>query len=197
MKILVIDNYDSFVYNLVHYLEMLTPAAVDVAKNDEITLEEVAEYDKIVLSPGPGIPKNAGLMPEIIKHFYKTKSILGVCLGHQALGEFFGFRLKQLDHPLHGISSTVQIYTSEGLFENMPATFKIGHYHSWVVEAHEPSEIKVTAQDNHGNVMAFQHKEYPVFGVQFHPESILTEYGLELLKNWLYYKPVYTYEQNG
>ncbi len=192
MKILVIDNYDSFVYNLVHYLETLTSAIIHVAKNDEITLEEVAEYDKIVLSPGPGIPKNAGLMPEIIKHFYTTKSILGVCLGHQALGEFFGFRLKQLHHPLHGISSTVQVYTSEALFENMPATFKIGHYHSWVVEAHEPSEIKVTAQDIHGNVMAFQHKEYPVFGVQFHPESVLTEFGLELLKNWLYYKPVHT-----
>lgn len=187
MRVLVIDNYDSFVHNLVHILENLEVSEITIVKNDEVSLSEVEKYDKILLSPGPGIPSEAGLMPDVIKQFYKTKSILGVCLGHQALGEFFGFNLKQLSQPLHGISTEVTAICNSKLFRDMPLKFKVGHYHSWIIEPTQFSdhEMEIIACDADGRVMAIQHKQLPIYGVQFHPESILTEYGKTIISNWL------------
>jgi len=186
VKILVIDNYDSFVYNLVHYIDALQVAdQIVVVKNDEISLAEIEKYDKVLLSPGPGLPKDAGIMPAVIKNFASSKSILGVCLGHQAIGECFGATLQNLDFPLHGISSEITVISEDYLFENLPKQFAIGHYHSWVVVKDASQELDILAVDAHGNIMALRHKTYDVRGVQFHPESILTEYGQELLTNWL------------
>lgn len=185
MKLLVIDNYDSFVFNIVHYLESLTDAEITVVKNDAISLDEVQAFDYILLSPGPGIPSQAGLMPQIIEKYHKTKSILGVCLGHQALGEFFGLQLKQLPQPLHGIADEISITQDSILFKNLPSAFDIGHYHSWVVSGKSSDELKIVALDTHQNIMAIEHKKYAVFGVQFHPESVLNQFGKEIFKNWL------------
>lgn len=186
MKLLVIDNYDSFVYNLVHYIISQQPDIhLSVAKNDALTLDHVAHYDKILLSPGPGLPKDAGIMPAVIKNFASSKSILGVCLGHQALGECFGASLENLTVPLHGMSSQMTVLQEDYLFENIPKQFAIGHYHSWVVKKGIYPELDTLAVDEFGNIMALRHKTYDVRGVQFHPESILTEYGQELLANWV------------
>jgi len=186
MKILVIDNYDSFVYNLVHMLYHLGLKQIDVIKNDKIHLEKVEFYDKILLSPGPGLPKEAGLMPEIIKNYANRKCILGVCLGHQAIAEFFGAQLKNLEEPLHGIASKVEIIYPSKLFENCPQQFFIGHYHSWVIEKNSIHQnLMVLAIDEYQNIMAIKHKNYEVYGVQFHPESILTEFGTQILSNWI------------
>lgn len=185
MKILVIDNYDSFVYNLVHILQALQIGSIDVIKNDEVELQSVKAYDKILLSPGPGIPKNAGLMPTIIQQYASAKSILGVCLGHQAIGENFGGTLINLNEPLHGIASDITILKQDYLFENVPLRFKIGHYHSWVVNHPLPKEIEILANDEKGNIMALKHIVYDVRGVQFHPESILTEHGKTIIENWI------------
>lgn len=187
MRILVIDNYDSFVHNLVHILENIEDSEITIVKNDKVSLSEVEKYDKILLSPGPGIPSEAGLMTDVIKKFYKTKSILGVCLGHQALGEFFGFNLKQLSQPLHGISTEITTICNSKLFKGMPLKFRVGHYHSWVIEPKDFSEhqIEIIACDDNGRVMAIQHKQLPIYGVQFHPESILTEYGKVIISNWM------------
>ncbi|ANQ50909.2 aminodeoxychorismate/anthranilate synthase component II [Flammeovirga sp. MY04] len=185
-KILVLDNYDSFVYNLVHYLRELGQE-VDIFRNDKITLEKVGKYDKILLSPGPGIPSEAGIMPQVIKEYASSKSILGVCLGHQAIGEAFGASLEN-NYPLHGVQDTAQVTTPDArLFQGLPNTFKIGHYHSWVIQSDSlaGTPLQVTARDEKGYVMAVQHKEFDVQGVQFHPESVLTEHGMEMLKNWV------------
>jgi anthranilate synthase component 2 len=186
MKILVLDNYDSFVYNLVHLLRELGHSP-EVFRNNKLPLEAVAAYDKILLSPGPGIPSEAGLMPQIIQAYAAQKSILGVCLGHQAIGEAFGAQLHNLPEVLHGISSTMHITdTSEPLFAGLPEQLSIGHYHSWVVEAGSlPESLRITATDERGHVMALAHTRYDVRGVQFHPESVMTAHGREMLANWL------------
>ena len=185
MDILVIDNYDSFVFNLVHILEALGVDKIDVVKNDRVEMNTIPAYDKILLSPGPGLPKDAGLMPEIIKMFAPFKSILGVCLGHQAIAECFGGTLFNLHEPLHGVASSITILKDDYLFANTPPYFNIGHYHSWAVSHDMPDDMEILAQDEHGNIMAIRHKVYDVRGVQFHPESILTEFGKIILGNWL------------
>ncbi len=183
-KILVIDNYDSFTYNLVHYLEDLDCEVV-VKRNDRLTLEEVTEFDKIVLSPGPGIPDEAGLLKEIIRTYAPTKSIFGVCLGQQAIGEVFGGSLINLDEVFHGIASKINITKKDILFKGMPKEIEVGRYHSWVVNPELPEVLEATSFDKNGQVMSLRHKEYDVCAVQFHPESILTPEGKKILENWL------------
>ena len=185
MKILVIDNYDSFVFNLVHYLKEITDAEIVVVKNDAFELDFVEQFDKILLSPGPGIPDEAGLLKQVIEKYAASKSIFGVCLGHQAIAEVFGCQLKNLEHPLHGFQSQIKIKRSDALFADLPAEFNIGHYHSWVVDPAIPDQIEITAVDQNEEIMAIRHKEFDVHGVQFHPESVLTEYGKEILSNWI------------
>ena len=182
-KVLVIDNYDSFTYNLVHYMEDLD-YEVSVVRNDEFSMDFAEKFDKILISPGPGIPDEAGQTKELIKRFYSTKSIMGVCLGHQAIGEVFGGKLKNLDSVFHGVATDIKIVSEDKVFKNIPKKIKVGRYHSWVVEKLNDN-LEVLASDNDGNIMALRHKDYKVWGVQFHPESILTEYGKDILKNWL------------
>ncbi|MBL7560423.1 aminodeoxychorismate/anthranilate synthase component II [Olleya sp. YSTF-M6] len=185
MKVLVIDNYDSFTYNLVHYLEDLN-CEVTVKRNDKLTLDEVDAFQKIVLSPGPGIPDEAGLLKQIIKTYAPTKSILGVCLGQQAIGEVFGGSLINLQHVYHGIATDVNITVDdEVLFKNMDKTIEVGRYHSWVVDANLPDQLEATSFDSNGQVMSLRHKVYDVRGVQYHPESVLTPNGKQILKNWI------------
>jgi len=187
MKILVLDNYDSFTYNLVHILKQLTNCQIDVARNDEITRDEVSFYQKILLSPGPGIPDEAGIMKEVIKQYASSKSILGVCLGMQAIAEVFHSKLYNMDKVYHGIESDIKVLdTEETLFKNLPKELKVGRYHSWAVDAgFIPHELEVTATDQDGVVMALRHNKYNVKGVQFHPESVMTPYGRHILANWL------------
>lgn len=187
MKILVFDNYDSFTYNLVHLVEKLVPYKVTVFRNDQIPLEHVKEYDKIILSPGPGIPSEAGLLLPLIREYASTKSILGVCLGHQAIGEAFGGALINLTRVYHGVSTNCLVREPKSaLFEGMPASFEVGRYHSWIVDRDKlPAELLITADDDNGYIMAMQHKKYDLQGVQFHPESVLTPLGADLMKNWL------------
>jgi len=185
MKVLVIDNYDSFTYNLVHYLEDLN-CEVTIKRNDKLTLEEVDAFQKIVLSPGPGIPDEAGLLKTIIKTYAPTKSILGVCLGQQAIGEVFGGSIINLDEVYHGVATPVNITTDdEVLFKNMNKTIEVGRYHSWVVNANLPEVLEATSFDKNGQVMSLRHKFYDVKGVQYHPESVLTPNGKQILKNWV------------
>jgi anthranilate synthase component 2 len=190
MKILVVDNYDSFVYNLVHILHNLGVEHVDVYKNDKIDLKSVERYDKILLSPGPGIPKEAGIMPQIIKQYAATKSILGICLGHQAIAEAFNGSLTNLQNPLHGVSSLIKSTKKDYLFQDVPTSFTVGHYHSWVVNPELPYELEALAVDTNANIMALRHKNYDVRGLQFHPESILTEHGVKLIENWINHNQV-------
>jgi anthranilate synthase component II len=202
MKILVFDNYDSFTYNLVHLVKKIVTDQVDVYRNDEIPLEKVAAYDKIILSPGPGLPSEAGALLPLIKAYASQKSILGVCLGHQAIGEAFGGKLINLKQVYHGVATPVKLVSGEWLmgsdansshtshysrlFENMPDTFDVGRYHSWVIsEEGFPEELEVTARDENDYIMALQHKSFDVQGVQFHPESVLTPQGEQILRNWL------------
>jgi anthranilate synthase component II len=187
MKILMLDNYDSFTYNLVHYLEGVDEnIEVKVKRNDKISLEEVARFDAIVLSPGPGLPKDAGIMPELIKQYSPSIPILGVCLGHQAIGEAFGSTLKNLDTVYHGLGMSTSVIEKDMLFENLPQQFITGRYHSWVIDKDQlGSELVAIATDDNGEIMALKHKAYNVRGVQFHPESILTEYGKDIIKNWV------------
>lgn len=183
--ILVIDNYDSFTYNLVHYLEDLD-CEVTVYRNDEFELDEIAHFDKILLSPGPGIPDEAGLLKAVITKYAQTKSILGVCLGQQAIGEVFGGTLSNLEKVYHGVSSIVKTsVTDELLFEGLGTEFEVGRYHSWVVDANLPEVLEATSFDENGQVMSLRHKKYDVRGVQFHPESVLTPNGKKILENWL------------
>ncbi|TYP73646.1 anthranilate synthase component II [Aquimarina intermedia] len=185
-KILVIDNYDSFVYNLVHYLEDLD-CAVTVRRNDQIHLDEIEAFDKILLSPGPGIPEEAGLLKEIIQRYAPTKSIFGVCLGQQAIGEVFGGSLTNLNEVYHGVATQVKVTVpDEILFTGLNEEFAVGRYHSWVVsDKNLPTCLKVTAYDENGQIMALRHDTYDVCGVQFHPESVLTPDGKKILENWV------------
>ncbi len=183
-KILVIDNYDSFTYNLVHYLEELNCEVV-VKRNDKLTLEEVNSFEKIVLSPGPGIPHEAGLLKKIVEAYAPTKSIFGVCLGMQAIGEVFGGTLINLDEVYHGTASTIQIVKDDPIFKDLPRTIQAGRYHSWVVHPDLPKELEATAYDENGQLMSIRHTKYNVSAVQFHPESVLTPHGKKILENWL------------
>ncbi len=188
MRILVFDNYDSFTYNLVHLVEKITHTKVEVYRNDEIPLEKVKEYDKIILSPGPGIPEEAGLLLPLIKEYAASKSILGVCLGHQAIGQAFGGKLENLSTVYHGVATAVKVEETKKspLFEGLPTVIEVGRYHSWIVSDEDfPSVLEVTARDENNYIMALQHKEFDVQGVQFHPESVLTPLGEEILRNWL------------
>jgi len=203
MKILVFDNYDSFTYNLVHLVEKILHQKVEVYRNDQIELSRVKEYDKIILSPGPGIPKEAGLMLPLIKEYAPTKSILGVCLGHQAIGEAFGAELINLSTVFHGVATPVKLVkhdmsnkkmndsgsmksAAQDLFGGLPDEIEAGRYHSWVVsEDHFPKELEITARDQYNYIMGLRHKTYDVQGVQFHPESVLTPMGEKIMRNWL------------
>src|SRR5437762_4392346 len=211
MKILVFDNYDSFTYNLVHLVEKITHEKVEVYRNDQIPLEKVKEYDKIILSPGPGIPEEAGLLLPLIKEYASSKSILGVCLGQQAIGEAFGGKLVNLETVYHGVATPVRVVsrgsivenkqsavgskqpalssgrsTHHSLFEDLPDVFEAGRYHSWIIsDENFPEELEITAIDDNNYIMALQHKNFDVQGVQFHPESVLTPIGEIILRNWL------------
>ena len=186
MKILVLDNYDSFTYNLVYIVRQLGyGSGMDVFRNDKISLEDVEKYDKIILSPGPGVPEDAGIMPELLKRYGSRKSILGVCLGHQAIGEAFGGDLINLSEVLHGVASKVKV-DDDLLFKNVPDTFSIGRYHSWVINEDTLSpDLEVIARTPDNQIMAVRHKKFDIRGVQFHPESILTENGVQIIKNWM------------
>ena len=197
-KILVFDNYDSFTYNLVHLIEHITQQKIDVYRNDEIALDKVNDYDKIVLSPGPGVPNEAGLLKPLIKQYGATKSILGVCLGHQAIGEVFGGELINLKEVYHGLAMPIQVVdkseipennqVKKSILHNIPNNSLVGRYHSWVVnKANFPKNLTITALDENGYVMALQHNEFDIQGVQFHPESILTPLGKQMMENWLSY----------
>jgi anthranilate synthase component 2 len=184
-NILLIDNYDSFTYNLVHLIKSLG-YGVDVRRNDAISIEEAEAYDKILLSPGPGIPSEAGLLLEIVRQFAPTKSILGVCLGHQAIGEVFGANLVNIKEVHHGVASQMNVTCDELLFRGLDGSFDAGRYHSWAVSPEDfPADLEVTALDDSGEIMALRHKTYKVRGVQFHPESVLTPMGSKIMKNWL------------
>ena len=183
-KILVIDNYDSFTYNLVHYLEDLN-CDVIVKRNDQLSIEEVDAFKKIVLSPGPGIPDEAGLLKEIIAKYAPTKTILGVCLGQQAIGEVFGGILVNLDQVYHGIATEIKVIKDDILFDGLPKEIQVGRYHSWVVDADLPETLEATSIDENGQIMSLRHKKYDVNAVQFHPESVLTPHGKQMLKNWV------------
>ncbi|MFB9076799.1 anthranilate synthase component II [Flavobacterium procerum] len=184
-KILVIDNYDSFTYNLVHYLEDLN-CEVTVYRNDEFEIDEIASFEKILLSPGPGIPDEAGLLKAVIEKYSPTKSILGVCLGQQAIGEVFGGTLSNLDKVYHGVATNVKaVVDDEILFEGLGNEFEVGRYHSWVVDANLPEDLEATSIDENGQIMSLRHKNYDVRGVQFHPESVLTPNGKRILENWI------------
>jgi len=192
MKILVFDNYDSFTYNLVHLVEKILNQKVDIFRNDKIDLEQVNAYDKIILSPGPGIPNEAGLLLPLIKQYGATKSILGVCLGHQAIAEAFGGSLTNLKNVFHGIATPIQVVTTPdgsnpSIFESLPNEIIVGRYHSWVVNENDlPAELTITAKDDKGLIMGIQHKKFDVTGVQFHPESVLTPQGEQMMRNWLH-----------
>ena len=184
-KVLVIDNYDSFTYNLVHYLEDLN-CDVTVVRNDKLILKDVEPFDKIVLSPGPGIPDEAGLLKPIIETYAPTKSILGVCLGQQAIGEVFGGHLINLEEVYHGVATQVTITVDdEYIFKGLDKTIEVGRYHSWVVSPDLPDNLEATSFDANGQVMSLRHKTYDVRGVQYHPESVLTPNGKQILKNWI------------
>ena len=187
MKILVFDNYDSFTYNLVHLVEKITGEKVDVYRNDQIALKDVAIYDKIILSPGPGIPEEAGMLLPLIKEYASSKSILGVCLGHQAIAETFGGTLINLSTVYHGVATPIKILkTGSQVLNDLPETIEVGRYHSWIVsDDNFPDVLEVTARDDHGYIMGLQHKKFDVQGVQFHPESVLTPDGEKILRNWL------------
>ncbi|WP_041936020.1 aminodeoxychorismate/anthranilate synthase component II [Blattabacterium sp. (Nauphoeta cinerea)] len=186
-KILILDNYDSFTYNLVHAVKKLTKNPIQVFRNNEIELSDVEKYNKIILSPGPGIPDEAHILKPLIKTFASTKSIFGVCLGQQAIGEVFGATLLNTKKVYHGISSLIKIVDSqEILFQKLPKEIQVGRYHSWIISTHNfPDELQITAIGEKGEIMALRHKFYDVRGVQFHPESILTPYGEKIIDNWL------------
>ena len=187
MRILVLDNYDSFTYNLVEYLRKLGAEDVDVFRNREIELKEVAKYDKILLSPGPGIPDEAGILKDVIREYAASKSILGVCLGEQAIAEVFGGSIENIDKVYHGVATSVyKCGNGSGVLKGLDKEFQAGRYHSWnVVKEDLPDCLEITCEDNEGNIMGIRHKEYDVEGVQFHPESVLTPDGIKMIENWL------------
>jgi anthranilate synthase component 2 len=191
MKILIFDNYDSFTYNLVHVVEKITNDKVDVYRNDKIPLENVNDYDKIILSPGPGIPVESGLLLPLIKEYASSKSILGVCLGQQAIGEAFGGSLINLTTVYHGVATKIKVNperTKSGndMFNSLENELEVGRYHSWIVSKENfPKELEITAEDENGYIMALRHRTFDVQGVQFHPESVLTPMGEAMMRNWL------------
>ncbi|MBK5720431.1 aminodeoxychorismate/anthranilate synthase component II [Dysgonomonas sp. Marseille-P4677] len=186
MKILIFDNYDSFTYNLVHLVKELGFTEVDVYRNDKIALEDVEKYDKIILSPGPGIPSEAGLLLPLIKEYAGKKPILGVCLGHQAIGETFGAKLSNLEDVYHGVATKISIIKPDYLFNGLDNRLEVGRYHSWIVNKLDlPDCIEITAIDDNGQIMALRHKEFDIHGVQFHPESVLTPAGKAIVRNFL------------
>jgi anthranilate synthase component 2 len=187
MKILVLDNYDSFTYNLVQYVERVEGFTVDVRRNDQIALEEVDAYEKIIISPGPGIPVEAGIALDLIRKYGAGKSILGVCLGHQAIAEAYGGSIINLEKVYHGVVGKMkQLLNGDYLFDGIPESFEAGRYHSWVVERSGlPGDLEITVENDEGYIMAIRHKRHDVRGVQFHPESVLTEYGGKMILNWL------------
>ena len=193
MDILILDNYDSFTYNLYHMIEDVMPAGYGlwVRRNDEISLQEVNQYDKIIISPGPGLPKDAGITCDLIAAYAEKKSILGVCLGHQAIAEVYGSKLMNLENVLHGKAiKTMVTNKNEPLFFGCPDAFETGRYHSWVVDPDSlPDELAITATDGLNLTMAISHKRLDVKGVQFHPESVMTEVGRQILKNWVHFTP--------
>ena len=183
-KVFVIDNYDSFTYNLVHYLKEFE-VEVKVCRNDEFEYNDLINYNKILLSPGPGIPDEAGKLKDVIKKYADSKSILGVCLGHQAIGEVFGGKIKNLTNVYHGISSKIRIVENDSLLNNLPNEIEVGRYHSWVIDKPLPKDLIATAFDSNKQIMAIKHREFDIKGVQFHPESILTPHGKQIINNWL------------
>ena len=191
MKILIFDNYDSFTYNLVHVVEKIIHGKVDVYRNDKIALEKINDYDKIILSPGPGLPNESGLLLPLIREYASSKSILGVCLGHQAIGEVFGGSLINLSTVYHGVATNIEIkqertFSKNDVFNNLPGEMEVGRYHSWIVSKENfPAELEITAEDAKGYIMALRHKTFDVQGVQFHPESVLTPLGEKMMLNWL------------
>ena len=186
MKTLVLDNYDSFTYNLVQIIEKILGEKVDVYRNDEISLEEIEKYDKIILSPGPGIPDEAGILKQVIKQYAPGKSIFGVCLGEQAIGEVFGAKLENMKEVYHGVATKMKVKKEDPLFDHIPRVFEAGRYHSWIVSKDDlPDDLEVTCEDDSGRIMAIRHKKYDVTGVQFHPESVLTPEGYKIIENFL------------
>jgi len=186
-KILILDNYDSFTYNLVHYVKELTDAMVVVKRNDEITVEEMKDFDRIIFSPGPGIPQHAGIMIDAIRKLAPHKKMLGVCLGHQAIGYAFGSELKNLEKVYHGVKTPVLITdTKDKIFSKIPSKTEVGRYHSWVIDKDTLSnDLQITAESEDGQIMAIKHKKFDVWGLQFHPESIMTDEGKQMIKNFL------------
>ncbi|QIY82465.1 aminodeoxychorismate/anthranilate synthase component II [Chryseobacterium sp. NEB161] len=186
MKILVFDNYDSFTYNLVQMIEQIAGEKVDVLRNDQVPLQDIEKYDKIILSPGPGIPEEAGILLEVIKKYAPTKSIFGVCLGQQAIAEAFGGSLINLTEIYHGVATESKQVKEHSIFKNLPETLEVGRYHSWAVNPDDfPEELEITSIDKNGMIMSLKHKTYDVHAVQYHPESILTPDGKKILANWL------------
>ena len=191
MRILIFDNYDSFTYNLVHVVEKIIHEKVDVFRNDKISLEKIDEYDKIILSPGPGLPSESGLLIPLIKKYASSKSILGVCLGQQAIAESFGGKLINLKNVYHGVATEIIVNTKRtpsenDVFKSLPNEFEAGRYHSWIVSKENfPADLEITAEDEDGVIMALRHKKFDVQGVQFHPESVLTPLGEQIMRNWL------------
>jgi len=186
MKTLVIDNYDSFTYNLVHILrEVGGDENLDIYRNDAIDLDEIKRYDRILLSPGPGLPQDSGILKELVAAYAHDKSILGICLGHQAVAEVFGAQLYNMSTVLHGVSTKLKVLKPDALFHQLPTEFKVCRYHSWAIDPNDFGTMEVTAVDDQGEIMAVAHPDYSVRGVQFHPESILTEYGIKMIDNWI------------
>lgn len=185
--ILLLDNYDSFTWNLYHYLDGLSREPVEVKRNDEITIAEAGKYSSFVLSPGPGLPSESGIMPELIRAYASSRPMLGICLGHQAITESFGGQLTNLQKVLHGVTRKIHVTDADDpVFSDLPDTFETGHYHSWIVSNdHFPAELRVTARDEEGNIMAIRHQELPLHGLQFHPESVMTPFGKKIIANWL------------
>ena len=184
--ILVFDNYDSFTYNLVQMIEEIVGHEVDVIRNDQIPLAEIEKYDKIILSPGPGVPEEAGILLDLIKTYAPTKSIFGVCLGQQAIAEAFGGNLINLSEIFHGVATEAKQTQEHILFNNLPEILEVGRYHSWAVNPEGfPEELEITSVDNQGMIMSLKHKKYDVHGVQYHPESILTPSGRKIIENFL------------
>lgn len=186
MRIAVIDNYDSFTYNLVHLLREHPEVELSIFRNDKFQISDLEEYDKILLSPGPGIPSEAGLLMETIATYAGKKPILGICLGHQAIGEYFGGQLENLSEVYHGIQSEIEVNTETSLFKDMKDKIKVGRYHSWIISQQKlPECLQVIAKDSEGQIMAIQHQELNILGMQFHPESVLTPEGKEMINNWI------------
>tara|TARA_B100001057_G_scaffold501227_1_gene622203 strand:+ start:5316 stop:5882 length:567 start_codon:yes stop_codon:yes gene_type:complete len=183
-KIFLIDNYDSFTYNLSHYLEELG-CKVKIMRNDMFDINEIKEYDGILISPGPGIPDEAGMTKEVIKKYFKEKNILGVCLGQQAIAEAFGGNIENMKEVYHGVATKINCLKNDEIFDNIPELIEVGRYHSWIVKEPLPEDLIITSVDENNQVMSLKHKKYPIRGVQFHPESILTPYGKTIMKNWI------------